>query len=328
MSEPFAPTALSPMGFRPVLYLSIVFGLVLLVAGGEALVRGAVALASRLGVSPLLIGLTVVGFGTSTPELVTSLQAAFTGSPGIAVGNVVGSNIANILLILGIGALLMPLAVERRAFLRDGTVLVASALATLAIVLTGALSRPAGLMLVLGLAGYLVWAYRSERAAPDSADHGAAEVSAMPLPVALAYALGGIAVTVLGARFLVSGASDLATSLGVSDAVIGLTVVAVGTSLPELVTAVVASIRRQPDVAFGNVVGSNIYNVLGILGITALVRPIPVPDQIAGFDIWVMLGATGALLVVAISGWRITRGEGAALLIGYGAYVTWLAVGA
>lgn len=326
-----------------VMLLSIAIGLALLVAGGEALVRGAVALASRLGVSPLLIGLTVVGFGTSTPELVTSLQAAFSGSPGIAVGNVVGSNIANILLILGIGALLMPLAVGRGAFRRDGTVLVLSTLAAAAIVLTGALGRPAGLVLVAGLAGYLMWAYLAERQPGpvavsstggatigvepiDSA--GVPEVPAMPLARALIYALGGIAVTVLGARLLVGGASELAGSLGVSDAVIGLTVVAVGTSLPELVTAIVASIRRQPDVAFGNVVGSNIYNVLGILGITALVHPIPVPDRIADLDVWVMLGATGALLAVAISGWRITRVEGGALLAAYVAYTGWLALGA
>ena len=312
---------------------SIVLGLVLLVVGGEALVRGAVALASRLGVSPLLIGLTVVGFGTSTPELVTSLQAAFAGSPGIAVGNVVGSNIANILLILGVGALLMPLAVARGAFLRDGTVLVASTLAALAIVLTGTLSRPAGLVLLLGLVGYLVWAYRSERlAAPGSAKgDGVVETPATPetpLPLALLYAVGGIAVTVVGARLLVGGATDLAARFGVSEAVIGLTIVAVGTSLPELVTAVVASVRRQPDVAFGNVVGSNIYNVLGILGVTALVKPVPVPDQIGGFDVWVMVAATVALLAVAITGWRIVRGEGLALLAAYGVYVAWLATGA
>ena len=317
------------------LYLSLALGLVLLVLGGEALVRGAVALAARLGVSPLLIGLTVVGFGTSTPELVTSLQAAFSGAPGIAVGNVVGSNTANILLILGAAALIAPLAVSKAAFRRDGGALVLATLAAIGVMLTGALSRPAGLVLLGGLAAYLVLAYRSERAAPNGAPdaEGAgagpdAESSPTGLPLALLYAGGGIAVTILGARLLVGGATELATRFGISDAIIGLTLVAVGTSLPELVTAVVASLRRQGDVAFGNVVGSNIYNVLGILGATALVRPIPVPPEIAGFDIWVMAAATVALVGVAVTGWRVARAEGAALLAAYALYVGWLAWGA
>ena len=333
------------------LYVLLALGLVLLVAGGEALVRGASALAGRLGVSPLLIGLTVVGFGTSTPELVTSLQAAFAGSPGIAVGNVVGSNIANILLILGIAALMMPFAVERQAFGRDGTALVASAVACAAIVLLGTLSRPAGAALVVGLVAYLAYAYRSERAAPEPAlaiaggavpvaatgtgsvptpatATPAPDIPAMSLPVALAWALGGIVLTVVGARLLVDAAIELAALWGVSDAVVGLTVVAVGTSLPELVTSVVAAIRREGAIAFGNVVGSNIYNVLGILGVTALVKPIPVPEQIAAFDIWVMLAATGALVWVAMTGWRVTRAEGAALLVAYAAYIGWIAAGA
>ena len=342
------------------LYILLALGLVLLVAGGESLVRGASALAGRLGVSPLLIGLTVVGFGTSTPELVTSLQAAFAGSPGIAVGNVVGSNIANIFLILGIAALLMPFAVERTAFRRDGSVLVAATLACAAIVLTGALSRPAGLALLLGLVFYLIYAYRSERVdiegvgaanepvavtgggtaalatapigawpAPSApASPAAADVPVMPLPVALAWAVGGIALTVLGARLLVDNAIDLAALWGVPETIVGLTIVAVGTSLPELVTSIVAAIRRKGAIAFGNVVGSNIYNVLGILGATALVKPIPVPDQIAGFDVWVMLAATGALVAVAVTGWRVTRGEGAVLLAAYAAYIAWMAMGA
>lgn len=312
----------------------LAFGLVLLVAGGEALVRGAVALASRLGVSPLMIGLTVVGFGTSTPELVTSLQAAFAGSPGIAVGNVVGSNTANILLILGTAAILMPIAVSRHAFRRDGAVVVLAALACAAVVLAGTLSRPAGLALLAGLVVYLVSAYRAERRAvtvdrdATSQDAAASPPSNVSLPVALALALGGIAMTVLGARFLVSSASALASGWGVSEAVIGLTVVAVGTSLPELVTAVVAAIKREGDMAFGNVVGSNIYNVLGILGTTALVRPIPVPPSIASFDIWVMLGATAALVAVAATGWRVTRAEGMGLVGAYVAYIAWLAYSA
>ena len=319
------------------LYLSIAVGLALLVVGGESLVRGAVALAARLGVSSLVIGLTVVGFGTSTPELVTSLQAAFAGSPGIAVGNVVGSNTANILLILGIAALIAPIAVSRTAFRRDGTALVLVTLAAVAVVLTGSLSRMAGVALLVGLVLYLMLAYRSERRPSEAGTPAEAATETAPpdaiasplaLPMALAYALGGIALTVLGAHLLVSGGSELAARFGVSDAIIGLTLVAVGTSLPELVTSVVAGLRRQGDVAFGNVVGSNIYNVLGILGATALVKPIPVPERIAEFDAWVMGLATLALVAVAVSGWRVGRLEGAALLIAYAAYIGWVAAGA
>ena len=327
------------------LYLLLVLGLVLLVVGGEALVRGASALAGRLGVSPLLIGLTVVGFGTSTPELVTSLQAAFAGSPGIAVGNVVGSNIANILLILGVAAVLGPFAVDRCAFGRDGTVLVVATIACAVAIWSGALSRPAGTALVICLVVYLVYAYRSERvAASDAAgsveagqrdaaasaapiaasDRSPPTLPSMPLTIAAFWTLGGIALTVLGARLLVDAAIELATLWDVPDAVVGLTIVAVGTSLPELVTSVVAAIRREGDIAFGNVVGSNIYNVLGILGITSLARPIPVPDQIASFDVWVLIAATGALVAVAVTGWRVTRREGVALLLAYTCYVGWM----
>ena len=311
------------------LALELLLGFALLVGGGELLVRGASALALRLGLSPLLIGLPVVGFGTSTPELVTSLQAALAGAPGIAVGNVVGSNTANILLILGAAAVLMPFAVSPRAFRRDGAVLVASSLACLGVIATGALTRGPGAALVVGLIAYLAYAYVSERRS-DDASEGDAAVTAPTgsMPLTLILAGGGIALTILGARLLVGGATDLARLWGVSEAVIGLTIVAIGTSLPELVTSVVAAFRREGDIAFGNVLGSNIYNVLGILGVTALVRPIPVPPSIAAFDIWVMLAATGALVAVAVTGWRVTRGEGVALLASYAAYLGWLATAA
>jgi len=308
------------------LVLELGAGLALLVGGGELLVRGAVAFAVRFRVAPLLIGLTVVGFGTSTPELMTSLQAAFAGSPGIAIGNVVGSNTANILLILGLAALLGPIPVRREAFLRDGTVAALSALACLAVILVGSLERISGIALLALLVGYIVYAARGERV--DAPAEGTAETAAGSMPAwrALAYTLGGLAVTMAGARLLVAGAIDLATVAGISDTVIGLTVVAVGTSLPELGGAVVAVRHRVPEIAFGNVVGSNIYNVLGILGVTAAVNPIPVPPEIIHFDIWVMLAATAALVAAAITGWRITRREGLAMLAAYGAYVGVLAV--
>lgn len=304
--------------------LSLFAGLVLLVAGGESLVRGAVVIAERLGVSALLIGLTLVGFGTSTPELVTSLQAAMSGSAGIAIGNVVGSNTANILLILGITALLKTISVDRSTFRRDGIVLGASALACLAVVMSGALSQLVGIIFVAALTAYILTAYLQERRNPAASSAVASQASlpAAPYPILLnvAFVIGGLGLTILGARFLVSGAIDLASDLGVSETLIGLTIVAVGTSLPELITSVIAAVRNQADIAFGNIVGSNIYNVFGILGVTAIVKPIPVPAAIASLDIWVMLGATALLVLAATTSWQIRRWEGGVLLALYAGY--------
>ncbi len=304
-------------------FLLVVVGLALLVAGGEALVRGAVALAERLGVSPLLIGLTVVGFGTSTPELVTSLNAALVGSPGIAIGNVVGSNTANILLILGIGALIAPIAVARETFRRDGAALAAATALCVVAVLLGEIGRVMGVVLVLGLVAYLFVSYLGERRSPD-AEPDAETAPAAPLWRPLALAFGGIAVTILGARFLVDGSIDIARAFGLSEAAIGLTIVAVGTSMPELVTTVMAALRRQSDIAFGNVIGSNIYNVLGILGVTGIVSPLAVPPQIASLDIWVMVAATLLLVVFATTGRQIARWEGGVFVGLYVAYTGWL----
>ncbi len=314
--------------------LLLVGGLALLGGGGELLVRGAVRVAERLGVSPLLIGLTLVGFGTSTPELVTSVQASLAGSPGIAVGNVVGSNIANILLILGVAALLCPIAVATSALKRDGVLVLALAVAFAAIGFLLPLDRWLGAAFLAGLAGYLLYAWRQESRGTDG--HCAAQAKAEAfegthpklhagagagLAGPAALALGGLVLVVLGGRLLVDGAIRLAEGFGVPETVIGLTIVAVGTSLPELVTSVVAAARRQPEVALGNVLGSNIYNVLGILGMTALVSPTVVPAEIARFDSLVMVAVSAALLVVAWTGLRIGRREGAALLAGYVAYV-------
>ena len=294
----------------------IVAGLLGLLFGGEALVRGAVAIAARLRISPLVIGVTLVGFGTSTPELLTSLQAAWIGAPGIAVGNVVGSNIANILLILGAAAALSPITIGPRAFRRDGTALMLGTALGMGLLAVGLIGAAGGALLLTALLIYLATVLRSGDSAVE-----APEVGQMAPLLALAYALGGLVVTIIGARLLVLGAVDVAAGLGVSEAVIGLTIVAVGTSLPELVTSVIAARRGQSDLAFGNVLGSNLFNLLGILGITALVHPLEVPGEILSFDIWVMGGATLALGLVAVTGWRITRGEGALLLAGYAAYL-------
>lgn len=304
------------------LYLAVLGGLVLLVVGGDLLVRGAVASAMRFGVPTMVIGLTLVGFGTSTPELVTSLEAAFLGAPGIAVGNVVGSNTANILLILGLSALVAPMMVDRTTLRRDGTAVMLAALACLAAVLTGYVGRLAGSVLVALLMGYLYLTYRTAgteaSAAGDLPVPGPAPAR---LGTSMAVFAAGLALTILGADLLVSGAIGLARSWQVSEVVIGVTIVAVGTSLPELVTSVTAALRRQPEIALGNIIGSNIFNVLGILGVTALVHPVEVPPAIVSLDIWVMLGATILLLGCAATGGRLSRAEGGVFLIAYAAYL-------
>ena len=307
--------------------LLVAGGLVLLALGGELLVRGAVGMATRLGISPLLAGLTIVGFGTSAPELATSVQAALAGSPGIAIGNVVGSNIANILLILGVSAIILPLSVNPASFARDSIALGGSALLCTGAVLLGVIGPLIGCVLIICLVGYIWWAYKSESAVPcpEGARHEhEAEDRPVPAntgPVVLGgMILAGLAAAIFGAGWLVDGAVVLAGAAGVSESVIGLTVVAIGTSLPELIACVVAVLRGHEDVALGNVVGSNIYNLCGILGITALIQPIAVPAEIAAFDIWVLLGVTALLMVQLRSGWRLSRLEGAllvALYIGY-----------
>jgi cation:H+ antiporter len=320
-------------------------GLVLLVIGGELLIRGAVAVAERLGMSPLLIGLTLVGFGTSTPELVTSVQAALAQSPGIAVGNIVGSNIANILLILGLSALITPVAVQSNALRRDGALVVLTALLFVVVSYTYMLDRITGVIFTSLLVSYILYAYRQERTPATASDgHTSAfekaeaydELHDGPIRhqeraknlaerlgpiVPLLMALAGLAIVVVGGKLLVDGAIGLARSYGMSEAVIGLTIVAVGTSMPEFVTSVVAAIRKHGDVALGNIMGSSIYNILGIGGVTALISPTAVPTQIVTFDNLVMLAASLAMFLVAWSGYRISRLEGATLLAGYIAYV-------
>ena len=313
--------------------LLVAGGLVLLALGGELLVRGAVGMAARLGISPLLAGLTIVGFGTSTPELATSVQAALAGSPGIALGNVVGSNIANILLVLGISAVVLPLTVNPASFKRDSLAMGGSALLATAAVLLGAIGIAPGLVLVGGLVGYVWWAYKSEAAADDEECHRhEAEAEDRPVPpdtgpaILAALIIAGLVAAIFGAGMLVDGATVLASAAGVSESVIGLTVVAVGTSLPELIACIVAVVRKHADVALGNVVGSCIYNLCGILGLTAMIHPIAVPAEIAGTDIWVMLGVTLLLILQLRSGWRLSRSEGAVLVTLYCGYTTLLAL--
>ena len=309
--------------------LMIIAGLALLFWGGEALVSGAVDLAKRFKISPLVIGLVLVGFGTSTPELMTSILAAMEGQPGIAVGNVVGSNIANIFLILGAAALVYPLACDRKAFKRDGTFMALATLACLGVVLSGQMSMVTGVIFVTLLGSYIFFSIWMERRVSAPLDVESTDVSLMPIEAKgiikdSAYFIFGLILTFIGAKLLVDGAIDIAQSLGVSETIIGLTVVAVGTSLPELVASCMAAFKKQADIAYGNIIGSNIYNILGILGLTAILQPLDVPAQIMSLDIWVMLGATALLLIFSAWGWQISRVKGGVFLALYIAYTAWL----
>jgi cation:H+ antiporter len=310
--------------------VQIIAGLALLALGGEGVVRGAVGVARRFGLSELLIGLTLVGFGTSTPELMTSVDAALRGSPGIAIGNVVGSNIGNILLILAIVVLICPLAANPAAVGRDGAIaIVASMALALIAALFGELNRWIGAFLVTALVFYVFAIWRIERRGGAAAEmHKEESHTHDPTPQKLwqsaLFALGGLGLLIWGADLLVEGAITTARLAGVSETVIGLTIVAIGTSLPELVATLAAALKGRSDVAFGNIVGSNIYNILGILGVTSIINPIAVPADIGLIDWIALIGSAVLLMVFAMTGKRITRFEGAILLALYGVYVAYL----
>lgn len=295
-------------------YILFGLGLVALFFGGEYLVRGAVGIARRFRVPPLVIGMTIVGFGTSMPELLVSLEAALKGSPAIAMGNVVGSNIANILLILGISALLFPIAIPFLRVRRDLVIGVLVSLGLWLVILDGQLARIEGIGLLLGLAVFL-WLCMRGPAEPEDD---------MPLPAVLPSVLmtiGGLIVLMIGARLLVDSASEIARAFGISEAVIGLTVVAVGTSLPELATSVTAALRRQSDIAVGNVIGSNIFNILAILGATSVIVPIPVEARFVTLDLPIaLLAAVVLLALIALRG-GLSRLTGVLLLGGYAGYL-------
>lgn len=298
-------------------------GLVLLVFGGDALVKGAVSLALRLGIPALIVGLTVVAFGTSAPELLVSVNAALNGQAGIALGNVVGSNIANILLILGLPALIATIHTSLLDTRRGYVVMLATALLLIALSFLGPFTWWHGLILLAGLA-LTLWdnlriarAHRAELAAaetPEGADPG------MPGWKIGGLILAGLVGLGFGADLLVDGAVSIARDLGISETVIGLTLVAIGTSLPELVTSVMAAIRKQADVAMGNVIGSNTFNVLAILGITSVIAPMEVPPQLLSFDLWVMLGVSLLLVPFIFLKVNIGKAAGLGLVGGYVAY--------
>jgi cation:H+ antiporter len=304
-------------------------GLALLLFSADFMVRGAVGVARRAGLSPLIIGLTVVAIGTSAPELVTTLTATLDGAPDLALGNVIGSNLANMLLILGVAALIKPVACAPKVIARDGTMVLVATVLFVAMAMTGVFVLWHGIVLLAVLALYLGLTYRAERRMESDSLHAkeVEEVSGVPERALIAslFLLGGLIGTVLGAKLLVDGGVAVAESLGVSKTVIGLTLVAIGTSLPELAIVVVASMRGHSDVALGNVLGSNIFNLLGITGVVAVVAPLEVSASLLQFDIWLLLGVTALLLPLMLTGGRLSRREGTLLVLLYAGFLAFQA---
>lgn len=308
--------------------LILTLGFVVLIVGGELLVRGAVRVAERAGMSQLLIGLTIVGFGTSSPELVASVEAARAGSPGIAWGNIVGSNLANSLLILGTASLILPMVVPRGPLWRDGGLALIVTVVLWLVASTTGITVAIGVAFLTLLVCYLGYAYWAERTQPvgASALHEKAESlevsdthlhDVQPLWRSIFVLISGIVLIVMGGRWLVEGAVDLARLVGMSEAVIGLTVIAIGTSLPELVTSVIAAYKGASAVALGNVLGSNIFNLLLIGGVTAVIAPGTIPGEITNFGLPILIATSLLLLLFAATGRKITRWEGGILLAIY-----------
>ncbi|NJN40117.1 MAG: calcium/sodium antiporter [Gammaproteobacteria bacterium] len=317
----------------------LLFGILFLVGGADWLVRGASRLAATFGISPVIIGLTFVAYGTSAPELTVSVMASLRGQPDIAVANVVGSNVLNILLILGITTVISPLVVAQRFVRREVPVLIGVSAMFYAVASNGVISPVEGGVLLAGMAAYTIAALRSSRREPaevseeyarefgDAAKPGAKRYGSF---VAAGACASGLILLVLGARWLVTAATTIATAIGMSEAVIGLTVIALGTSLPEVATSVLAALRRERDIAVGNVVGSNIFNLLGIGGFSALLSSdgLSVAPSIVAFDIPVMIAVAIACLPILFTGHRIDRWEGFLLLGYYVAYTAYLVLDA
>lgn len=312
------------MSFEILIFL--VLGLVALFIGAEGLIRGSSALALKIGITPLVVGLTVVAFGTSTPELVVSLKAALIGNSSISLGNVVGSNIANIALILGIASVIRPLNVHANVIRREIPIMIGLSILLIILLIDGALSFIDGLIFVIGIITYnivnVVMARKEKNAEVDK-EFKEGLKTGLGVPISIVMIVGGLGLMILGANLFVTSSISIAKVIGVSDAIIGLSVVAFGTSLPELITAGVASYKKESDIAIGNVVGSNIFNILGILGITALVIPLS-SEGISYVDFGVMLLTAIILLPLSKTGFRISRLEGGLLITGYLVYIYYL----
>ncbi len=319
---------------------SFIIGTVVLIFGADIMVRGAARIAASSGLSPVVIGLTVVAFGTSAPELAVSIGAASRGTSDLALGNVVGSNIANILLVLGLSAVVgSGLIVAFRIVRIDVPIMIGASGAVVVLGLDGSLGHIDGALFVLALAAYLYRTVSSAKSSPnDNNEHSiedeyqeglAADLAgAHPLWQSISLVIAGITMLIVGAQLLVTAATDLATALGASELLIGLTVVAVGTSLPEIATSIVAAAKGQRDLAVGNAVGSNLFNILAVLGLTSLITPISVSNTALGFDLPFMLAVAVACLPIFVNGFVIKRWEGFVFVAYYAAYLVWLGLDA
>ena len=321
------------MGLEQTLFL--VGGLILLTAGAEFLVRGASRLAGIAGISPLVIGLTVVAYGTSSPELAVSVAAAYSGQADIALGNVIGSNIFNVLFVLGLCSLIAPLRVTQQLIWLDVPLMIGASVLLVVMGIDGTISRFDAVILLSGAILYTIFAVkqgRREGAAVEKeyADEFGAKSKRSSWPLQLVLIVVGLAMLVFGARWLVDGAVEIAKLLGISELVIGLTIIAAGTSLPELATSVIASIRGERDIAVGNVVGSCLFNILAVLGLASIVSPagVTVAPPVLTFDIPVMLAAALACAPIFFTGHFIARWEGAVFLLYYFAYTAYLILNA
>jgi cation:H+ antiporter len=314
-------------------WLLLIAGLGVLILGADMLVRGASQLAARLGIPPLIIGLTVVAFGTSSPEVAVSLGAVTSGQPDLALGNAVGSNIFNVLFILGVSAVIRPLLVQVALIRIDVPIMIGASVALWLMLRDGVLGRGDGLILLLGIVGYMALAIRLARRGDPAAVIAPVTPTVAPTPaiaprpgrwwVSVLLLLAGLGAAVIGARWFVAGAVDVARALQISEVVIGLTIVAAGTSMPEVATSILAAIKGQRDIAVGNVIGSNIFNILGILGLAGVVAPggAPVTPSLMAFDVPVMIATALVCLPILFTGLEIRRWEGCVLLAGYLGYV-------
>jgi cation:H+ antiporter len=306
-------------------------GLALLVLGSEAAVRGGVALSRAIGLSPLVIGLFVISLATSSPELAVALRASLTGSPDIAIGNVIGSNVLNILLILGIAALIRPMPSSPKVVLRDGGAMLGSGVALALMAWGGVISRAEGALLLLALIVYFATIFFSDwRRSPEHSIHCGRAIERLGGETTSGSAgfyilVIGVVCLVLGAHFAVAGAVRVASMLHLSQALVGLTIVALGSSLPELILTATAAARGETDLAIGHLIGSNSFNVLGVLGITAIIQPIAVAPMLAAVDVLFMVGASAILLPMLAANWRLSRPQGAMLLATYAGYLVFLA---
>ena len=306
------------------MYLALAGGLVILLFSGDLLVRGAVALTIRFGVPSLIVGLTVVAFGTSAPELFVSVKAALDGAPGISLGNIVGSNIANVLLVLGLPAMIYPTLCNQPSIRRNTAMMIGASLLFVGVSLNGLLGTAEAMALFALLLCFLAYSgWRAHQGVSDPVAEEIEEIAGLPEATwaIVAFLLIGLVGLPLGAELVVDGATEIARRFGVAEAAIGLTVISIGTSLPELATTLVAAIRRHADVAVGNVIGSNLFNILAIGGITAMVTPLPVPESFLRFDLWVMLASAFLVAPFAFTRSTITRFAGLVFVVLYVSYL-------